>query len=511
MDLIAIGKGIYERGVIDSGANLVAERDGGLTMRGQAAACVSCHRPSGFGVAEASVVVPPVTGPALFANAKPASATPRRARGMRYVDRPSNRRPPYDDESLARAVRDGISPLGEKFHYLMPRYQLDARNMAALTAYLRQLSATASPGVEGRVIHIATVVAPGEAPARKAAMLDVLNACISERYPEDREGATAIRLHTWQLAGDPPTWERQLNDLQAKAPVFALLSGLGGGVWQPVHSFCEQNSIPCMFPNVDAPGSNEEQHHAFYFSQGVVLEAGIAARYISQPPLASRIKRVVQVFSADGAGAIAAEHFRQAVGTSVPVVDRVIATNSTALSAETLTALEPSDALLLWLDRAELARLGDLVPPEVALILGSGWLSATANGALPAAWMKSIRLIHPFDAPARLEARMAFNLRPWLKANGLGIVDERLQGSTFAACSLLTESVGRMRGSYVRERLIELVESYPSAMGNAPAALAYPRFTLGPGQRYSSKGGYIVRFDEAGDGRLVLDHDWIVP
>ena len=39
----------------------------------------------------------------------------------------------------------------------------------------------------------------------------------------------------------------------------------------------------------------------------------------------------------------------------------------------------------------------------------------------------------------------------------------------------------------------------------------YPRLTLAAGQRFASKGGYIVRFAEPDRVRLVADGDWMVP
>jgi len=39
----------------------------------------------------------------------------------------------------------------------------------------------------------------------------------------------------------------------------------------------------------------------------------------------------------------------------------------------------------------------------------------------------------------------------------------------------------------------------------------YPRLGLAPGQRFASKGAYIVRFLEPAGTRVVTEGDWIVP
>jgi hypothetical protein len=120
-------------------------------------------------------------------------------------------------------------------------------------------------------------------------------------------------------------------------------------------------------------------------------------------------------------------------------------------------------------------------------------------------------MVYPVDAPQRREARMEFNLRPWLRKHAIQHPDEILLGNTLAACSLLSESISRLRGNYLRDYLVEMIENYPTGMGNAPAAQAFPRFALGPGQRYSSKGAYIVKFKDANTSELDLVHDWLVP
>ena len=58
--------------------------------------------------------------------------------------------------------------------------------------------------------------------------------------------------------------------------MFAVISGLGGGDWSPVHDVCEREALPCLFPNVDAPPPQaEHDFYSTYFSRGVLLEAEV--------------------------------------------------------------------------------------------------------------------------------------------------------------------------------------------------------------------------------------------
>lgn len=507
--LVEAGRRIYEHGVLPSGGPLEGVRPGGGEVSGREGACVLCHQRSGLGMSEGAIPMPPVSGPALFGKPSLPGHEPRRAPGMQFRDYPFRTRPPYDDASLARAVRDGINPDGHAFHYLMPRYALAGRDMDALLAYLRSLSAFPSPGVEESAIHFATVVAPGVPDERRAGYLRVLRACFEERYPE-QPGRQAWRLHVWQLEGEPAAWERQLREHYARRPVFAMVSGLGADEWGPVERFCESSALPCLFPNVEAPGGEPPGWYSFHFFRGVRLEAAVLAQHIAEQRGGRGLRRVVQLHAGEGSGARAAAALRAALGESgLAVIDRGV---RGAAGEDLVHDVGQGDALVLWLAPRELAALTRRVPPRASLLLLSGMLAGLENAPLPPAWKEPAIMVYPYDPPRRWNLRMDRNLRPWLAQHGIARGDERLQGNTLAACNLLTESMLRLRGQYFRDHLVEWVESYPSAMGNAPAPQAFPRFSLGPGQRFSSKGAWLVRFESPRAARLVpVQGEWIVP
>jgi hypothetical protein len=504
------GRRIYEAGQLGSGEPLRAQRgEQGMAVNGRAAACVNCHQRSGFGLFEASNLVPPVTGPSLFSNAQPRPQTPRRAKGMEHQEFSFLTRPPYDDLSLARALSEGISPSGQRLQYLMPRYALNDADMAALIAYLRQLSFQPSPGIDRTVAHFATVIAANQDAGRRQALLEVLEACFRERHPPGAAGQ-AWHLSVWDLTGAPETWEAQLSAKLREQPVFALLSGLGGDEWDPVQRFAEREKIPSLFPNLTVPPAAPEGGYSFYFSRGAMLEAEVLAQYLRET--SSPFRRLVQLHLETGPGPRAAVALRRALeGQPQTIEDRPVRQATAEAMAAGLADLGPSDVLVLWLEAGQLKALAELPPPNVGRILLSGGLGGLERAPLSAAWKPHAFMIYPVDAPQRREARMGFNLRPWLRKHAIQGTDEILLGNTLAACSLLAESVSRLRGSYFRDYLVEMIENYPTGMGNAPAAQAFPRFTLGPGQRYSSKGAYIVKFKDANGGELELVHDWLVP
>jgi len=509
---------LYRQGVLPSGRPLKGEREEGVQVEGKDAACATCHRRSGLGSWEGQIVIPPIIGRYLF---RPG------ARNVEDVELPHVQgfvphREPYTDATLARAIRDGVDQQGRKLSYLMPRYKLDPATLASVVAYLKGLTRDPVPGVTNDTLHFATIITPDADKAARQGMLDVLEQFFADKNAGYRGDSPPMRstrgvmyrvnrkwqLHVWELSGPPETWDRQLRDHLAATPVFAVISGIGGKTWAPVHRFCEQQAIPCLLPNVDLPVADERDFYPIYFSRGVLLEAELVSRQLKEARPRLSLRRVVQVFREGDIGEEAAKALA-AASSSMGLSTTARALEAGATARELAAALEDTgegDALVLWLRPDDLAALPASAPTAPAVVV-SGLMGNLENAPLPAAWRRVARLTYPYDLPDLRRVRMDFP-RGWFNVRHIPVVDERVQTDTYLACVILSETVGHMLDSFVRDYLVERVEVL---LSHRLVNGYYPRLGLAPGQRFASKGGNIVHFAQPSGTRLVADSGWIVP
>ncbi len=83
-------------------------------------------------------------------------------------------------------------------------------------------------------------------------------------------------------------------------------------------------------------------------------------------------------------------------------------------------------------------------------------------------------------------------------------MDERTQTDTYLACSIVAEGAGTMLDNFVPDYLIERVEV---ELSHRIINGYYPRLGLAPGQRFASKGAYLVRFSDP-QGRVPGYVNW---
>ncbi|MBM2775029.1 c-type cytochrome [Burkholderia territorii] len=513
------GEAIFQRGILGSGAPLEAVHQDGVRLRGAAAACINCHRRSGLGSKEGNNTVPPITWRYL--------AHPRARTGedldIPYVSGMRVDREPYTEATLARVVRDGIDPDGKPLGRLMPQYALSDADMAALSGYLKRLDARKPSGVTDTVLHFATIITPDADPVKRAGMLDVLQHYFADKNAFPIGATPPLRstrkmmfmvnrrweLHVWQLTGSPDTWRAQLAQFLARQPVLAVVSGLGGRNWAPVHDFCEEEAVPCLFPNVEVPAGTDRDFYSVYFSRGVLLESDLIAKRIEDErgarPALKTMSSVWQVYRAGDNGERGAQALAAALKAhGIAVSNRVLAPRDGV--AQALHGISRDDVLVLWLRPPDLAAL-EHVPPASDTVFMSGLLGGLDSTPLPTRWRGVTRVAYPFDLPEGRRVRVDYAFG-WFTIRQIPIVAPQVQADTYLACGLLAETLSHLVDAFVREYLVERIEDM---LERRILTGYYPRLTLAPGQRFASKGGYIVRFAGADRTTVRADGGWIVP
>jgi hypothetical protein len=255
-------------------------------------------------------------------------------------------------------------------------------------------------------------------------------------------------------------------------------------------------------PNVDLPVVDEKAFYPVYFSRGVLLEADVMARWLGAST------RILEIFRPDDIGAPAAQALAAALAPGGAQVSlRELKAKSPARELAALVREgKAADALVLWLRPTDLAALPERATlPERVLV--SGLMGGLEHAPLPASWRGAARLTYPFALPTQRIIAMDYPLG-WFKIQNITVTDERTQTDTYLACSILAEAASTMLDNFVPDYLIERVEV---ELSHRIINGYYPRLGLAPGQRFASKGTYLVRFADPAGERIVSDGEWIVP
>lgn len=513
---VEIGRRIYMEGILPSGKPLQGKRADVVQLEGATAACETCHRRSGMGSLEGNIVVPPITGRFLFAtdeNRPIALVDPRAPKNV------TRAHIPYAQASFTKAVRQGLNIGDRQLSPLMPHYDLNNTEINAVMAYLRKLSADLSPGVSDDAVHFATIVTPGVDAKESEAMVSMMCTAFLQRNASQEEYSGRMRmpidliprtlrnwqLSVWELKGAPETWGKQLEENYRREPVFAVISGRSNTSWKPVHTFCQQEKLPCILPSIALP-PKDTAFYPLYYSRGVALEADVLAKHLRNQG-EKMPRRLIQVYRDDEVGQGAARVLTEALRDSgVQVENRKLSGQELSGLDKTLKDISGEDALMLWLHPADLSAINKASPkqlPGVAYI--SGFLAEENFGLVSKVWTPLVRVIYPYELGDKRQKNVAA-LKAWLKTWNLPLVNETFQTEVFFNLLFLTDLSSQMLDNFYRDYMVERAEDMLSLGSNVSA---YPHLSLARGQRFASKGAYIARFDA--DGKLVAESDWIVP
>lgn len=568
---LELGRRIYVEGVLPSGAKLAGTRFGSTTVSGAEAACTTCHRPSGMGQVEGDIIVPPITGNYLYATRKEKRYAVMDPRVSKLLNQAHD---PYTDQTLAEAINHGKNNSGREMAVAMPRYDLSATDLKLVTAYLKQLSAEWSPGVTSERIRFATVITPDVDPARRQVMIDMIKIIVKQKNGSTETGTNAHGRHhmtsaaemmlgterdwdldIWELKGAPETWSEQLSEYYRKQPVFALVSGLSNSTWQPIDEFCNREHIPCWFPSVELPVSKQSPY-AFYFSAGVLLEADVLSHHLMESKTLP--KRVIQIYRDDVVGRAASQELMHVLDSAaVKVENRSLDSNLPLADSlrKSMAKINSGDVVMYWLRQSDFSELAKIKPIPGIRNYFSQSLAKSGYESLSAKWKKSSYLIYLYELPEKRVANLNY-FHVWMNLRKLPMIDEAMQSEVFFSFNYLTDTISEMLDNLYRDYLIERAETMINKREGSKAeqetrdrlylgkgndlvnkhgqftadenvrlnipkqvnatevshgTTMYPNLSLGPGQRFASKGGYILGFSGSQGEKLIDESGWIVP
>jgi hypothetical protein len=502
--------------------------------------CVSCHRRSGLGSLEGSVIAWPISGKELGRPRRRAGTwnPAKQHQGPGAAERwtlptrfeMNDERPPYSDEALAHVLRTGLDPTGRELNRVMPRYGLNDRDMAVLIHYLRNLSTDTDPGADEAVIRFATVITEGVNPADREAMLTTLQAHIDARntqtrpherrarsgpfYKTEKFGAyRKLALDIWELTGPPDGWQAQLEAYYRERPVFALLGGIAAGTWAPIHAFCEAHEIPAILPITDQPVVSDADTYTLYFSKGLYQEGESAAQFLAAHRKAGDQAPVLQMFQAGTKGEDAARGFRETwerdVGTRLYSLP--LAPGEEPAPAEWMRELEGQrpTVLLLWLEGDALvaaARAAAAAAGQVEAVFMSWRLAGADLTRITTEVRDRLLLTYPYSLPEEMARRQGIVDR-WLQARHIPIGNPAIQAQMYFLGWMLPGAIGAIRSEFYRDYFLEAFEMMRDQDYAIPL---YHRLSFGPDQRYAAKGCYIARLLVEDPPRLVPVSDWVI-
>lgn len=513
---LALGKQLYQTGLLPNGQVVKARTGSGVPVDGSQLSCAGCHRRSGFGSSEGEVLVPPLAGDILF---KDNARHDRELGGGRHS---SGSRPAYNPASLKRAIREGIDSSGRPLSANMPRFAIGDKDLERLIAYLKSLNTTLAPGITPERIHLATVITPGVEASRRQAMLDTLQRYFSDLSSNTRREVKRAQhspwhktwhygayrqysLHTWELRGAPETWREQLEQYYRQQPVFSLVGGIGTGSWEPIHRFCEELTLPCLFPTTDQPTIVDGDFYSLYFSKGLVHDAQSLAKHLLQSQSEDKPLRILQLYRTGGNGELAAASLRRQLNAAGGSGLEELALDAEQPLSTAYGALREQPAqglrIIAWLGPEDLDDLGVLAErlnAEQARFYLSARLLRNNLTAVPHTLAAKSYLISPFD-PDSMQANGPPRLQFWAKARGLEVTHPQVMGNAYFAAMITGNAIKRLRANLNRDYFIELIEHM---VDKAVFVSVYPHLSLAPGQRFALKGSYIIG---------PLTRQWVVP
>lgn len=461
------GKRLYREGVSSSDAQLLARvGPGDMSVPASVLPCAGCHGNDGRGRSEGGVRPPSLDWQRLALG--PGN---REANNRRY--------PAYTDASLARVIRIGTDPAGNRLDPAMPRFDLSLADQRNLTAYLKRLREDRDPGVEEGTLRLGTLL-PEQGPLAEAGrtVRAVLEDGVAQLNQQGGIHGRRLQLVALDPGQDPVSTAQALDTLMQRERVFALVAPLA-----PLLDSrqLERAGLP-LIGATPRSGGNGQVFDPLPGVPGQLLSVALHAR--DALGLAPAALRVVYAGAeqADAAQVLLQRLRQLGFATAPPLA---------------FMGQAPDGEGILFLGHAQaftaLASSLQASGRNPYLFAASGQVAGAVPG-LPPSWSRRVLLAYPF-VPGDWTAQGRATLAGVQLRQGLEPRQASLQVSTLCAWQLLVEALKQIGRDASREQLLVALEQ----LHDIDTGLT-PLLGFGPGRRQGMTGAHVVEVSLPGPG-----------
>ena len=473
------GKAFYLRGVTASGEEATAVL-GEVEVPASTVTCAGCHGADGLGKKEGGIAPGNLTWQSL-------------TKSYGHTHDGNRKHGPFTEGGFVRAVTGGIDPAGNSLAVAMPRYKMQASDMADLIAYLKRIETDRDPGLSETSITIGTLLPTTGTQAETGhAMRDVLAAYFNEINSGGGVYNRRIELRVAEAGSSGEAVAAGVNRLIEEEKVFALVSGLSTGTEKELVKSVGEKEVPLI--GYSTPYTQTEfplNRYVFYLHSGLEDQARALVNFAAKEPQSTKSNLSVILSQIPTSNAIAKSIEEQAKKIGWNKV------TMTGYSQQSFNAWQLAGDLknngqdkVFFLGTAgqekSLLEQLDAVKYYPTIFLLGTLTGRDLLDNVPLGFANKIYLAYP-TLPTDLTENGLAEYRLLVEKHKIKVRNTTAQISALAAAKILIQGLQRSGRDVSREKLINALESlydFDTAMT--------PRVNYGPNRRKGVAGAYIV-------------------
>ncbi|MCX7948668.1 MAG: ABC transporter substrate-binding protein [Treponemataceae bacterium] len=443
--------------------------------------CVNCHGRNGLGRPSSGIYPSNITYREL---SKPYP--------VRQMD--GRQRPAYNEETLGRAITQGVDPAGNRLNPAMPTYSMGEEELKALIAYLKRLGSEQDPGISDTRIRVGTFLPEKgrlvEAGRRMRAMME---AYFNE---VNLKGGVYHRKIELEVVGFDEKEKSSLSALKRlvdEKEVFALVGGIPEGAEKEISDYLENTEVPLIGPYTHFPQHPSLNRFVFYLFGGMKEEILAHLHFLKKQTQKGALKSVLLYPEGEIPEEFEEDLFERVKQEGWSSLHKRTYPSGRFDPTPTVRELqrEGVEAILFfgpWEETKALVSSADGIGYAPFLFL-SGSKIGREVFHLPTRFQKRIYLTYPTIPSDRTEPGLR-GLRYLFRKYSLTESYLPFQIYAFVASKILVEGMKQAGRDLTREKLIERWEGLTHFETGVT-----PKITYGPNRRIGSLGAYVVAVD----------------